>query len=65
MPTSSSRWDPQMKIISLRFSNVMVPEEYETFEGWQNDPELRGLYLGLMREYHPVSLKGITHRRGV
>ena len=35
------RWDPQMKIISLRFSNVMVPEEYETFEGWQNDPELR------------------------
>ena len=29
------RWDPSLKIISLRFSNVMLPEEYANFEGWQ------------------------------
>lgn len=35
------RWDPELKIISLRFSNVMLPQEYATFESWQNDPKLR------------------------
>lgn len=36
-----TRWDPELKIISLRFSNVMLPQEYATFEGWQNDPKAR------------------------
>jgi len=35
------RWDPSTKIISLRFSNVMLPEEYKTFESWQEDPMAR------------------------
>lgn len=35
------RWDPTLKIISLRFSNVMLPEEYKTFESWQEDPKIR------------------------
>lgn len=35
------RWDPEAKIVSLRFSNVMLPQEYANFEDWQNDPKLR------------------------
>jgi nucleoside-diphosphate-sugar epimerase len=35
------RWDPELKIISLRFSNVMLPQEYANFEGWQKDPMAR------------------------
>ncbi|KAK4552851.1 hypothetical protein LTR86_009983 [Recurvomyces mirabilis] len=36
-----TRWDPELKIVSLRFSNVMLPQEYATFEGWQKDPKAR------------------------
>lgn len=36
-----TRWDPTLKIISLRFSNVMLKEEYAGFEEWQKDPKLR------------------------
>lgn len=36
-----ARWDPEVKIISLRFSNVMLPEEYKTFDAWQDDPMKR------------------------
>lgn len=36
-----ARWDPEVKIISLRFSNVMLPQEYATFESWQDDPKKR------------------------
>lgn len=33
------RWDPTLKIVSLRFSNIMVgPQDYADFEGWQDDP---------------------------
>lgn len=35
------RWDPKAKIVSLRFSNVMLPEEYRNFESWQDDPKKR------------------------
>lgn len=35
------RWDPQAKIVSLRFSNVMLEQEYKNFESWQDDPDLR------------------------
>ena len=41
MAEQYTRWDPTTKIISLRFSNVMLPEEYKTFEGWQKDPKAR------------------------
>jgi len=35
------RWDPKAKIVSLRFSNVMLPQEYAKFEDWQEDPKAR------------------------
>jgi nucleoside-diphosphate-sugar epimerase len=35
------RWDPQLKIVGLRFSNVMEPEDYAKFPGYDPDPELR------------------------
>lgn len=41
MAEQYARWDPEVKIISLRFSNVMLPEEYKTFEAWQDDPQKR------------------------
>ncbi|MCU1636354.1 MAG: UDP-glucose 4-epimerase [Cryobacterium sp.] len=36
-----TRWDPGLKIISLRFSNVMNPEDYEAFPGYNSDPASR------------------------
>jgi nucleoside-diphosphate-sugar epimerase len=35
------RWDPEMKIVGLRFSNVMEPEEYRAFPGFDADPMQR------------------------
>jgi nucleoside-diphosphate-sugar epimerase len=35
------RWDPRTKIIGLRFSNVMYPEEYARFPGFDADPHAR------------------------
>ncbi|KAK2599243.1 hypothetical protein N8I77_011013 [Diaporthe amygdali] len=35
------RWDPELKIVSLRFSNVMSPVDYADFEEWQDDPAKR------------------------
>jgi nucleoside-diphosphate-sugar epimerase len=35
------RWDPQAKILGLRFSNVMEPAEYLAFPGFDADPALR------------------------
>jgi len=32
------RWDPEAKIINIRLSNVIAPEEYTRFLDWQNDP---------------------------
>lgn len=31
----------EIKIVSMRFSNVMLEEEYATFESWQDDPKKR------------------------
>ncbi len=31
------RWDPAMKIISLRFSNVMEPEDYQCFPSFEEN----------------------------
>ena len=35
------RWDPELSITAMRFSNVMVPEDYAQFESWQDDPTAR------------------------
>lgn len=35
------QWVPDMKIIGLRFSNVMEPGDYARFPGWNDDPAIR------------------------
>jgi len=35
------RWDPSMKIVGLRFSNVMEPKDYSRFAAFQDDPRAR------------------------
>lgn len=35
------RWDPELKLIGLRFSNVMEPADYADFPGYDADPLLR------------------------
>lgn len=35
------RWDPALKMIGLRFSNVMEPADYADFPGFDADPGLR------------------------
>jgi nucleoside-diphosphate-sugar epimerase len=35
------RWDPELKIVGLRFSNVMDPEDYERFPSFDADPRSR------------------------
>ena len=35
------RWDPEMKIFGLRFSNVMEPEDYAAFPAFEEDVERR------------------------
>jgi nucleoside-diphosphate-sugar epimerase len=35
------RWDPDLKMIGLRFSNVMEPSDYAAFPSFDADPELR------------------------
>jgi nucleoside-diphosphate-sugar epimerase len=36
-----ARWDPELKIIGLRFSNVMEPHDYERFPSFDADAKLR------------------------
>ncbi len=35
------RWDPELKILGLRFSNVMEPEDYRAFPGFDADASQR------------------------
>jgi len=35
------RWDPALKIVALRFSNVMNPEDYAAFPGFDADAQAR------------------------
>lgn len=35
------RWDPQLKMIGLRFSNVMAPADYAEFPSFDADPSQR------------------------
>jgi UDP-glucose 4-epimerase len=41
MAVQFCRWDPRTKIIGLRFSNVMDPEEYRGFPAFDADPQAR------------------------
>jgi nucleoside-diphosphate-sugar epimerase len=34
-------WDPELKMIGLRFSNVMSPSDYAAFPGYSDDPRRR------------------------
>jgi UDP-glucose 4-epimerase len=41
MARQLTRWDPTLKIFGLRFSNVMDPEDYAAFPGYDDDPKNR------------------------
>jgi len=41
MARQFARWDPELKIVGLRFSNVMDPEDYKAFPGFDADPRVR------------------------
>jgi nucleoside-diphosphate-sugar epimerase len=41
MARQFARWDPELKIVGLRFSNVMDPEDYQAFPGFDSDPRSR------------------------
>jgi nucleoside-diphosphate-sugar epimerase len=41
MAAQFCRWDPQLKMIGLRFSNVMEPADYAAFPAFDEDPSLR------------------------
>ena len=41
MAIQLTRWDPALSITGLRFSNVMDPEDYEEFPGFDADARLR------------------------
>jgi nucleoside-diphosphate-sugar epimerase len=41
MASELCRWDPTLKMIGLRFSNVMEPADYRAFPSFDADPSLR------------------------
>jgi len=41
MAIQLTRWDPDLSITGLRFSNVMDPEDYEEFPSFDHDARLR------------------------
>ena len=41
MAVQLTRWDPELSITGLRFSNVMDPEDYEEFPGFDAEAKLR------------------------
>ena len=45
MAEQYARWDPETKIIGLRFSNVQEPQDYANFESYQADPKTRHFNL--------------------
>jgi nucleoside-diphosphate-sugar epimerase len=62
------RWDPDLKMIGLRFSNVMEPEDYARFPSFDADAQLRKWNLWAyidardgaqaVRKAHEYSFKG-------
>ena len=45
MAAQFCRWDPALKMIGLRFSNVMDPADYEAFPSYDADPRARSWNL--------------------
>jgi nucleoside-diphosphate-sugar epimerase len=41
MAAQFCRWDPELKMIGLRFSNVMEPQDYAEFPSFDADPRVR------------------------
>ncbi len=41
MVTELTRWDPELKVVGLRFSNVMNPEDYAEFPSFDDDASKR------------------------
>lgn len=41
MAIQLTRWDPELSITALRFSNVMDPEDYDAFPSFDSDANLR------------------------
>jgi len=41
MAAQFCRWDPELRMVGLRFSNVMYPEDYKAFPAFDNDPGKR------------------------
>ena len=41
MAQQFSRWDPELSLTGLRFSNVMEPADYAAFPSFDSDPALR------------------------
>lgn len=41
LATKLVRWDPELSITALRFSNVMNPEDYAEFPSFDDDPDRR------------------------
>jgi nucleoside-diphosphate-sugar epimerase len=41
MAAQFCRWDPELTMVGLRFSNVMEPGDYALFPSYQADPSLR------------------------
>jgi nucleoside-diphosphate-sugar epimerase len=41
MAAQFCRWDPELKMIGLRFSNVMEPSDYAAYPSYQDDPRRR------------------------
>ena len=44
-PSNIALWDPETKIIGLRFSNVQEPQDYANFESYQDDAKTRRFNL--------------------
>ena len=45
MAVELCRWNPDLKMIGLRFSNVMAVEDYAAFPSFDSDPKLRSWNL--------------------
>ncbi|MBF0677970.1 MAG: NAD(P)-dependent oxidoreductase [Devosia sp.] len=41
MAAQFCRWDPELRMVGLRFSNVMYPEDYAAFPKFDSDPNAR------------------------
>jgi nucleoside-diphosphate-sugar epimerase len=41
MAAQFCRWDPALRMVGLRFSNVMYPEDYKAFPGFDGEPGKR------------------------